>query len=105
MVRHQHSGVMKIRTHGQEGGYTWRSRGEVKAWAGFCHVLRASPGCVVIIDIADLPCEGQVSVVVLHKVVSNPAQTVQRCLGLSSCCIPLQGETIMGVFGRVRAGE
>ena len=68
---------------------TWSSRGEVKAWSVLSHVLRPSPGRVVIPNIADLACEGQICMVVLHKVVGNPAQTVQSILCLSCCGVAL----------------
>lgn len=45
---------------------------------------------MVISNIADLPCEGQVGVVVLHKVVGNPTQAVQGSICLSSCFVTLQ---------------
>ena len=47
---------------------------------------------MVIVNIANLPGEGQVTVVVFDKVVSNPAQAIQGSVRLSSCCVPLQEE-------------
>ena len=72
--------------------HTWSRRTEVKPWPGLSHVFRASPGRMVIVNIADLPGEGQVTVVVFDKVVSNPAQAIQGSVRLSSCCVPLQEE-------------
>ena len=72
--------------------HTWSSRTEVKARPVLSHVFRASPGRMVCINIADLPCEGQVAVVVLDKVVSNPPQAVQGSVCLSSCCVTLQAQ-------------
>ena len=69
---------------------TWSSRGEVKAWSVLSHILRPSPGRVVIPNIANLACEGQVCMVVLDKIVGNPLQTVQSILCLSSCSVALQ---------------
>ena len=74
-----------------DGLLAWSSWGQIKAWSGFRHVFGPSPGGMVIINIANLACEGQVPVVVLHKVVSDPAQAVQRILCLASVVVALHG--------------
>lgn len=91
MVRHAPMGLGHSRKIRDTCECTWSSGGEVEAWAGLCHVFRAPPGCMIIPDIADLPCEGQVTVVVFHKVVGDPPQTVQCSFSLSGSCVPLQG--------------
>ena len=81
--------------------HTWSSRTEVKARPALSHVLRASPGRMVGVNIANLPCEGQVTVVVLDKVVGNPAKAVQGSVCLSSCCVPLQAKGNTALLGLI----
>ena len=68
----------------------WSRSIQVKARPVLSHVLGSAPRRVVIVDIADLTCELQIGVVVLHKVVCNPLQTVQGVVCLSSSSVALQ---------------
>ncbi|KAA6422047.1 MAG: hypothetical protein FRX49_08065 [Trebouxia sp. A1-2] len=64
---------------------TWSSRGEVKAWSVLSHILRPSPGRVVIPNIANLACEGQGNI--------PPASYQPPVIGVPSGAASLKAES------------